>query len=157
MTAARDSSIPACVSIAGANLGLLGQAISQNEELREQVEASYEYSASFVTGYRNQDLSRELIANHGEWNLLGCASKLADRPLMLIASANDDTTPASINHDPLIQAFARIEGHRMEQLVMDHTDHGFEGKRADLCRVVLEWLLRELPAEAAEARHGEEK
>ncbi|MCR2807350.1 alpha/beta hydrolase family protein [Paenibacillus soyae] len=156
MTAAKDPSIPACLSIAGVNFGWMGEAMSRSVAVRESIETTFEYATTFVTGYSKKDISRELIANYENWNLLRCVPQLAYRPVLLLASDNDETTPKNVNHDPLVQAFESVEGNRMEQRVMENTDHGFEGKRGELCRIVLEWLLRVLPIEAAEAERGEE-
>jgi len=89
-------------------------------------------------------MANEIHEHIEDWNLLDCAPKLVTRPVMLIGSEKDVITSVALNHMPLVQAFKNLNSTLMQQLLIDNTDHGYEGKRKALCHVSGKWLMKPL-------------
>ncbi|REE57528.1 hypothetical protein A8990_15338 [Paenibacillus taihuensis] len=139
-TAAADSGIAAVASLSGANLGLMAQLL-MHPESRAQLEAAFDEPASYVTGhFSSKMMGDEILAHAPEWNLLDRAQILADRPVLLVGAALDAVTPVKFNHDPLVSAFQGAGAEKMQSLIIEATEHGYEGKRQELFEVVLRWL-----------------
>ncbi|SEO64659.1 S9 family peptidase [Paenibacillus sp. OV219] len=137
---AADSGIAAVCSLSGANFGMMAQLLLQAES-RAQLEAGLAEPASYVSGqFTVQMMSDEILAHGSEWNLLDRAQSLSDKPVLLVGAAQDVLTPVNFMHAPLVSAFERTGTSKLQSLVIESTDHGYEGKRQELFEVVLKWL-----------------
>jgi dipeptidyl aminopeptidase/acylaminoacyl peptidase len=139
-TAADHPEVRCVASLAGANLGLMGQAAVSDAAVRARLEAAFRAWSGPVRVEPRHDPIAELAARPDRFDARGFAAKLASRPVLLAAGARDDITQPAQHHDPLVAAIAAAGG-RVENLVLD-ADHSFSSQRVALTEALLAWARR---------------
>jgi hypothetical protein len=86
-----------------------------------------------------QKLLNELRIQGGAWDLCRLATRLLDRPLLLIGAGRDMDAPAEHHHLPLVRALQRAGAGKLTHDVLD-SDHHFSNRRTLLARTLLSWL-----------------
>jgi fermentation-respiration switch protein FrsA (DUF1100 family) len=88
---------------------------------------------------KDHDLVAELAGSVSDFDLERLVSRLAGRPVLLVAGLRDRVTPPDQHHEPLRAAFAAAGAGQVAAVSID-ADHGFSGRRIELTRVVVDWL-----------------
>jgi hypothetical protein len=131
-----------CVaSLAGANLGLMGQAAIDPTH-RAEFETALGGWSGPIRGASGKKLVAELITNAKSFDTTQRAAALATRPVLLVAGARDTVTPPPIHHDPLVAAFAAAGAAHTSSITLD-ADHAFSDKRIALAHTVTGWVSKE--------------
>jgi len=138
-TAVHDDSIHCVASIAGVNLGALGQAVVAHPEIRGAVTAGLEAGTGPLVGTSGAALVDEITAHADSWDVTAQAPALAQRHLLLVGGYRDTTVPLADNQEPLVAALRAAGAPHVSELVLDD-DHAFSGHRIALARALLAWL-----------------
>ena len=140
-TAAEHAEVDCVVSMAGANLGLMGQAAASDPAARARLEQGFGgWSGPIRMAPRYAPVD-ELVANAQRFDLTRRAAALAKRPVLLVAGARDDVAPRAQHLDPLVAALASAGAKRATSVVLD-ADHAFSSQRIELAHQVVGWLGR---------------
>ena len=138
VTGAENPKVRCVASLAGANLGLMGQAATDRNRRADFEKALGGWSGP-VRGASGKKLVRELAANAKPFDTTQRAAALATRPVLLVAGARDTVTPPPLHHDPLVAAFAAAGAAHTRSVTLD-ADHAFSDKRIALAHTVVEWI-----------------
>jgi hypothetical protein len=138
MAAAENPDARCVASLAGANLGLMGQAAVDPTRRAEFEKALGGWSGP-IRGASGKKLVAELVTNARSFDTTQRAAALATRPVLLVAGARDTVTPPPIHHDPLVAAFAAAGAAHTRSVNLD-ADHAFSDKRVALAHTVVGWL-----------------
>ncbi len=82
-----------------------------------------------------QALYEDMTRNADSWDLSKCA--FGGRPVLLVASADDEDTPDILHHLPLVRAYTDA---KLTNKIIENADHAFSGQRIELARTILTWL-----------------
>jgi hypothetical protein len=138
VTAAANPDARCVASLAGANLGLMGQA-AVDPTRRAAFEKALGGWSGPIRGASGKKLVAEVVTNAKSFDTTQRAAALATRPVLLVAGARDTVTPPSVHHEPLVAAFAAAGAAHTRSVTLD-ADHAFSDKRVALARAVVEWL-----------------
>jgi hypothetical protein len=138
LAAAANPNVRCVASVAGANLGLMGQAAADPTRRAEFEKALGGWSGP-IRGASGKKLVAEMITNAKSFDTTQRAAALAARPVLLVAGARDKVTPPPVHHDPLVAAFAAAGAAHTDSVVLD-ADHAFSDKRIALAHAVVGWL-----------------
>lgn len=139
MTAADDPDIRCTVSIAGANLGVLGSRLRSDPGFAEPLAGALQAGTGPLRGTSGQALVEEIRAGADAYDLVQRAGTLADRKLLLIAGYRDQALPLGQHHEPLVEALKEHGAEETTQVVLD-ADHSFSAKRIELARTISHWM-----------------
>lgn len=131
----------ACVaSLAGANLGGLARAAAVTPEGRRAMAASLDGWSGPVVGPGGEALVAEVIEAGDRFDLRRHAAALADRPVLLVAASEDDVTPVTQHHTPLVDALREAGARSLRTRVFEGDGHSFSARRIGLATLVVDWL-----------------
>lgn len=128
------------VSLAGANLGGIAQALSSAPAQAGQFAAQVDAWSGPIRGPGGEALVAEIAANARRFNPIDHAPALAQKKLLLVAGARDVVTPVALHHTPLVDALFELEAANLQQKVYENADHSFSGQRIALADHVTSWL-----------------
>lgn len=137
---ARRSGVACVASLAGANLGMLGGAAT-DPATRAQIAERFRSFGGPVRLAPGHDLGAELAANAARFDTRGLASRMADRPVLLVAAERDEVADPAVHHAPLVEALESAGASRLESRVLP-ADHAFSSERIALNGLVVDWLGR---------------
>jgi uncharacterized protein len=137
---ARRAEVACGVSLAGANLGMLGGA-AKDPAVRAQIAERFRNFGGPVRLAPDHDLGEELAAHAGRFDTRSLASRMAGRPVLLVAAARDEVAAPAVHHDPLVAALEAAGATRLASHVLP-ADHAFSSERLALSRLVVDWLGR---------------
>ncbi len=128
--------IRAVVSIAGADLGRLGDLDGeQREGLATYLETLLPLEVASGRGLLDE------IANAGvDLDLAAHAEALAEKSLLLITGSRDDVVPTGVHQKPLAEALEKAAARDVTEIVIDDADHAFSDRRIVLTETILSWL-----------------
>jgi dipeptidyl aminopeptidase/acylaminoacyl peptidase len=130
----------ACVaSMAGANLGLMGQLAGNDPAAADATARRLEGWRGPVRGTSGERLVAEVAAHAEEFDTRRDAPALASRTLLLVAGGRDVVTPPDVHHAPLVAALADAGAPRVRAVTLD-TDHAFSDRRIALAHLLVDWL-----------------
>ncbi len=132
--------IHAVVSIAGADLGLLGDL---EGEQRQGLAAHLDSLLSLEIASGSALLDEAATAGV-DLHLTAHAEALAQKSLLLITGSRDQVVPAGDHQRPLVEALEQAGARDITEVVIDGADHGFSDRRIDLTRSILSWLDEKL-------------
>ncbi len=138
MKAAEHSSINYAGSFAGFNLGLWGDFVKENEEIKLISLERMRESVELIKGTSAETLLEEMINNHEQWNLVNRVENLSKKNLLLIAAKYDQIAPVELHHKPLVNVIKRMNSNITEKIIS--TGHTFSDKRIELTREIINWL-----------------
>ena len=125
------------VSIAGADLGLLGDL---EGEQRQGLAAYLETLLPLEIASGGALLDEIGSAGVVDLHLAAHAEALAEKSLLLITGSRDDVVPASDHQKPLVEALEQAGAGDVTEMVIDGADHGFSDRRVVLTESILGWL-----------------
>jgi hypothetical protein len=131
------SDIKNVVSIAGSNLGALGEIICMDKSIYDYAISEMLSSMPFVKCGSPSTLLDEAIENRKEWNMLNHLEKLAEKNLLLIGAKYDSTVPLDFNHTALVNALKGVNA-KVTDYVLE-TGHSFSNKRIELMSIISGW------------------
>jgi hypothetical protein len=124
-------------AIDSGNTGARGRRLQTDAAADSATTAEYEWLSAPGGPYRTDGggaaLVAELKANAERWDLIGQASALRNRAVLLVASTN------RADHASLVEALRAASAQRVTAHVWD-SDHSFSDRRIALARVVVDWL-----------------
>jgi uncharacterized protein len=126
-------------AIAPFNIGMFGQFLDANAEVKNLAKQKINTSMDFVVGSSTVKLINEMIEHKTDWNLINYADKLAKKNLLIIGSRFDLTAPIEIHHKPLAQALKTVGANEMKELILE-CGHSFSDKRIQLMTIISEWF-----------------
>ncbi|MFN8372111.1 MAG: alpha/beta fold hydrolase [Anaerolineae bacterium] len=132
MAAAADTQVLGAAALATWNVAAFVEQMPAAEQ--ESVLAWLDSSCAPLRA-SGQTLFDDLQANVAGWDLR--TLDFNERPLLLVAGADDEDTPDIIHHNPLVRAYASA---RLTHKLIANADHGFSGQRIELARTILNWL-----------------
>lgn len=141
VTTAEHTEVACTVSLAGANLGLMGKGAAADPKARARIESALGASGGPLRMAPRYEPVAELIANAEGFDVTRRAPALAGRPVLLVAGSRDVVTSMAQHHAPLAAALAAAGAKQTDQIVLD-ADHAFSSQRIALARGVVEWLDR---------------
>ncbi|MCU0799117.1 MAG: alpha/beta fold hydrolase [Candidatus Thermoplasmatota archaeon] len=141
MASAGRTDVHGIVWMAGANLGPFKAVLEMSEEARKKAVQTFSDSLGPLKGTTEGSLLKEVMGNGDEWDLCVKADDLKHIPLLLIKARRDTTAVPSVHFDPF-HASLKASGHRDIDSINIDSDHNFTGKRLELTRAVMDWVLR---------------
>ncbi len=139
MVASEDPRLSCAVSLAGANLGLLGRGLAADPEAAAAAGEAFEGWSGPIRGPSGAQTIETLVANAERFDLLLRVPVLASKRLLLVAGSRDTDTPLGVHHAPLVAALQAARAPHLDEQVFD-ADHSFSDKRLALARRVAGWL-----------------
>lgn len=139
--AARNRSIAAVAMVAAINLGTASTASPQQQQMRLN---RWQAQMHPLAGCTAEGLIDEARQHVTDWNYLGWAGALHDRPILIIEADDQNRT----DNEALATALRRAHAAAFEEQAV-LTDHSFSDHRIALQAVVVTWLrkLRAVPAD----------
>ncbi|GGM73782.1 alpha/beta hydrolase family protein [Dactylosporangium sucinum] len=137
-TAAGDPAVRAVVSIAGFDFGGAARRGLADPAAREALRTMFGEDLLPLRGTSAGQLLAEAETNADAFALAGLGPRLANRPVLLVAAADDTVAPPALHHEPLVAAYQGAEH------VVLPDDHVLSGHRLALTRAVVDFLDRNL-------------
>ncbi len=129
-----------CVgSLAGANLGAMGAALSGDPDRAAAAARAIEAWSAPIRGASGTALVGELERHARRFDTTRRADALAGRPVLLAAGTRDSVAPLADHHAPLVRALERAGADQLTVVILN-TDHAFSDQRVTLARHVVAWL-----------------
>lgn len=126
-------------SIAGANIGLWGEMITDSPESRIITTQAFDESAKILMGATGKSLVDEAVQCMDEFDVMRLAKSLSQLDVLLIGGEDDEIVPLSLNHSPLVTMIEKQSPKKFTHVILD-SDHSFNNKRIELAKVILDWL-----------------
>lgn len=140
ISGAERPEVDCVVSMAGANLGGMAQALAAAPEQADRSIAQVDAWSGPIRGPGGEVLVAEIAANARRFNPIEHAPALARKKLLLIAGARDQVTPVTLHHTPLVDALEKAGASELQERVYPNGDHSFSGQRIALAEYVTGWL-----------------
>lgn len=138
-----DSSITKVISIAGGDLGVLGNQILEDPEFAKGHQQFLDWAISDSTisrglgGKKTHEIYGEIIIE--DFNLKDYCDKLAQKNILLIGGWNDDVIKVEDHMIPLYRCLKQFKPERLEIKAFD-TDHSFRSVNLELKQKILQWV-----------------
>ncbi|MBO6503295.1 MAG: alpha/beta fold hydrolase [Kordiimonadaceae bacterium] len=137
MAGAKDPAVACVGALAPANLGNRPAASMTEEALAGF--AAYTDSLTMLNTESGQAVVDEMLDRNKEFDTRALAPKFSERPVMLLAGAQDAVLPPEIYHVPLVSAYEMHSDIELTHAVLQG-DHSFSWTRIELAQTVAEWL-----------------
>jgi pimeloyl-ACP methyl ester carboxylesterase len=141
--AAADPQVAAVASLAGTNLGALGQLARADATIRSAILEAVRVASTPDAGpIRAQDASglAQAVWEAAEaFDLARTGPALRTRSVLLVGASADQEAPVALHHEPLVRAFVAAGAERLAHRVLP-ADHSFVAAGAALHSAVLDWL-----------------
>jgi dipeptidyl aminopeptidase/acylaminoacyl peptidase len=139
VSASELAEVRCAVSIAGGNLGLWGQALEGPAE-REALEQTLEtWGRGPIRDVSGPALVADVLADPERFDTRRHATRLAAKPVLLVAGSRDEVVAVELHHDTLVAALEAADARRLRHVVLD-ADHAFSDRRIALARLVAAFL-----------------
>jgi pimeloyl-ACP methyl ester carboxylesterase len=138
--ASREPRVGCVVSMAGANLGAMGRAASEEPARAEAVAGALGGWSGPIRGATGAALVEELVADPDAFDPTLRAPDLSTRSVLLVGGTRDVVTPVDVNHWPMLRALEKAGG-SVEHVELP-TDHAFSTRRIALAEEVVDFLGR---------------
>lgn len=127
-------------SLSGVNIGMWGQQLAESPALvRPMLAESIAPNLVPLAGVSADDIIDEIEIHTAAWDLIGQASALAEKDVLLVAAKRDQVVGVFDHHMPLVDALKGANAPRLTTVLLN-TDHAYSGTRIALARAVLDWL-----------------
>jgi len=137
---AENPEVDCVVSIAGFNLGGWMRVLQDSPDQADATADETDRLSSPIKGLNGSQLNAQALENADRFDTFAHADVLATKPLLLIAGARDEATPAATHHAPLVAALEAASARSLQATVFEDGDHSFSGQRIALARVVVDFL-----------------
>jgi dipeptidyl aminopeptidase/acylaminoacyl peptidase len=135
----RQPDVGCVASMAGANLGLMGQLVGNDPAAADATAARLDGWRGPIRGTSGARLVAEVAENALVFDTRRDAAALASRAVLLVAGSRDAVTPPEVHHAPLVSALAEAGASRVRAVTLD-TDHAFSDRRIALAHLLVDWL-----------------
>lgn len=125
-------------AIAPFNIGMFGQLITMNGEVKKYSADRMQRAKDFVNCPNPEKLWDEMIRHKADWNLINHAEKLSRKNLLIISAKHDTTAPIELHHKPLVGAL-KLANSNVKDFILE-TGHSFSDKRIQLMRLISDWI-----------------
>lgn len=138
-----DSTITKVISIAGGDLGVLGNQILEDPEFAKEHQQFLDWAISDSTvsrglgGKKTHEIYGKIIIE--DFNLKDYCDKLSQKNILLIGGWNDDAIKVEDHLLPLYRCLQKFDPERLNIKVFE-TDHSFLSVNLELKQEVLEWI-----------------
>ncbi len=137
--AANNPDIKCVAGIAPGDLGLVADILLANPEAGKNFASGAE-GLTMLNGWSGITAIDELRNNRDAFSLVGLASQLNGKSVLLIAADKDTVLPAAVFHAPLVTAYANQPDMTLTHSIIPG-DHAFSWSRLKLIETVLDWAL----------------
>lgn len=137
--AANNPDIKCVAGIAPGDLGLVEDIFQVNPEAGKNF-ASGSDGLTMLNGWSGSTAIDELRNNRDAFSLVGLASQLNGKSVLLIAADKDKVLPAAVFHAPLVTAYAAQPDMTLTHSIIPG-DHAFSWSRLKLIETVLDWAM----------------
>ncbi len=127
-------------AIAPFNMGMFGQLLTMNEEIKNITTERMLRAKDFINCPSPEKLYDEMILHKTDWNLINHTEKLSKKNLLIISAAHDTTAPVELHHKPLVGAL-KLANSDVKEFILD-TGHSFSDKRIQLMRLISDWISK---------------
>ncbi|MFA5804064.1 MAG: alpha/beta fold hydrolase [Melioribacteraceae bacterium] len=124
-------------AIAPFNIGMFGQLITMNGEIKKYSAERMQLAKDFVNCPSPEILLKEMIQHKADWDLINHAEKLSQKNLLIISAKHDTTAPIELHHKPLVGAL-KLANSNVKEFILE-TGHSFSDKRIQLMRLISDW------------------
>lgn len=125
-------------AIAPFNIGMFGQLITMNEEIKKYSADRMQRAKDFINCPSPEKLWEEMIRHKADWNLINHVEKLSQKNLIIISAKHDTTAPIELHHKPLVGAL-KLANSNVKDFILE-TGHSFSDKRIQLMRLISDWI-----------------
>ena len=138
-----DSSITKVISIAGGDLGVLGNQILEDPEFAKGHQQFLDWAISDSTvsrglgGKKTHEIYGKIIIE--DFNLKDYCDQLSQKNILLIGGWNDDAIKVEDHMLPLYRCLQQFDPERLNIKAFE-TDHSFRSVNLELKQKVLEWI-----------------
>ena len=129
--------VQCAVSYDGANMGARGKGLGADPEAAAMWKA-YGDTLFMLEGWSGTKAEKEIEEYGPQLDLVGRASKLNGRPILLVA-ADTQVIPIEVHIKPLAEAIKADANHQLEYLLINN-DHSFSASRLELIAATAEFL-----------------
>lgn len=124
-------------AIAPFNIGMFGQLLSMNKEIKKYSSEKMQRAMDFVNCPSPEKLLEEMIQHKTDWDLINHAEKLSQKNFLIISAKHDTTAPIELHHKPLVGAL-KLANSNVKEFILE-TGHSFSDKRIQLMRLISDW------------------
>jgi uncharacterized protein len=139
MYASSHSDVKGICSIAGYNLGEIGDMLYEDSNAAKALAIEWIEYINPLSETTTQDLIKEVILNKENYNLIRFAKQISKLPLMIIGAKHDTVAIPSIHHTKLVNAVKAENPCSFKEVTLC-TEHCFSDKRIALAKELLTWL-----------------
>ena len=125
-------------AIAPFNMGMFGQLLTMNEEIKNITTERMLRTKDFINCPSPEKLWEEMIRHKADWNLINHVEKLSQKNLIIISAKHDTTAPIELHHKPLVGAL-KLANSNVKDFILE-TGHSFSDKRIQLMRLISDWI-----------------
>ncbi len=125
-------------AIAPFNMGMFGQLLTMNEEIKNITTERMLRTKDFINCPSPEKLYDEMILHKNDWNLINQTEKLSQKNLLIISAKYDTTAPVELHHKPLVGAL-KLANSNVKDFILE-TGHSFSDKRIQLMRLISDWI-----------------
>ena len=126
-------------SLAGANMGVWGEMVSDSPEARAYSQDFFEASLPPLQGVTANMLLDEVVQHMDDFDYMRHVKTLSELDVLMVAGQRDDGVPPSLHHTPLVRLLEKKNAPKLTHTIID-ADHGFNDKRIALAQIILDWL-----------------
>lgn len=126
-------------AIAPFNIGMFGQFLDANAEVKNLTKQKINTSVEFVFGTSTAKLISEMIEHKVDWNLTNLADQLAKKNLLIVSAKFDSTAPMEIHHKPVAEALKTAGADQFQECILE-CGHSFSNTRIQLMTIISEWF-----------------
>jgi len=136
---ASENPVLGAVSIAGWNVGAAGALVRDDPKQMAALVAEFEPGMLPLGGIDARWLFETAAEGAEAFDVCARAPALGSTPLLLAIAADDDVSPKSLHHQPLVDSLRAAGCGQVTEVTFD-TDHAFSDKRLELARTTESWL-----------------
>lgn len=124
-------------AIAPFNIGLFGELLSSNGDIKNYSSQTMQIAMDFVNCSGPVILLDEMILHKNDWNLINHIEKLSAKNLLVISAKYDTIAHVELHHKPLVGAL-KLANSNLKDFILE-TGHSFSDKRIQLMRLISNW------------------
>lgn len=127
--------------LAGFNFGYFASLMLNNDEFIEITKQSLVESENYLGTCKADILYDEMIRNMTEWDLTTYSEALSKKDILMAGARLDEMAPVPFHHVPLLNSL-QTQGIKSLKETIINSGHSFSGKRIELQKLAIDWLLR---------------
>ena len=139
LTHSVDKRIKATFAISPYDIGHVGTACKENQQIKEKTFLLFESLTKILRGIDKYKLMDEVILNEKEWNLINKSEQLSEQKIVIVTAERDTIAEKGFHQEPLIYEISKYNKENINKLQAD-TDHCYGNKRVWLAENILKFI-----------------